>query len=99
MKYQLAPLAESDLTSIFETTITEWGIEQAEKYAKELHSCFEKLATHPNLGTSRSELGSNVKSFSKGSHVIYYRFNKKKNRIEIARVLHERMDVRRHLQD
>jgi len=90
-KYKLALQAEKDLLDIFLYGIEHWGVQQAEKYADEMHHCFNTLADNPRLGQIRKDLKNNPCSFVKGAHVIFYRFNK--NHIEISTVVHQSKDV------
>ncbi|WP_337843679.1 type II toxin-antitoxin system RelE/ParE family toxin [Rheinheimera sp.] len=55
-------------------------------------SLFRKPAQNPELGRERSEVYAGARSFSSGKHVIFYRAAAK-GVIEIARVLHQRMDL------
>ncbi len=91
-KYKLSQQADDDLLTIFLEGINEWGYKQAEKYANELHDCFNILANHPDMGTTRKDLNKIPQSFVKGSHVIIYRIVEK-DLIEIATILPQRMDI------
>lgn len=53
-----------------------------------------QLSENPDMGKSRDELFPGALSFPVGSHIIFYR--KTDNQIEIARVLHQRMDYEQH---
>lgn len=55
---------------------------------------FTQLSENPDMGKSRDELFPGALSFPVGSHLIFYRQTGKQ--IEIARVLHNRMDYERH---
>ena len=55
-----------------------------------IEDVFNQLANFPDMGKSRDELFPGTLSFSAGSHIVFYR--KTTNQIEIARVLHKRMD-------
>lgn len=50
------------------------------------------LAQNPELGRDRSEVYAGARSFPSGKHVIFYR-TAAQGVIEIARVLHQRMDL------
>lgn len=92
-KYKLAQQADNDLLDIFLEGINEWGYKQAEKYADELHDCFNMLADHPpGMGTTREDLNEVPHSFMKGSHVIIYRIVEK-DLIEIATILPQKIDI------
>jgi len=91
-KYKLAQQADDDLLKILLDGIEAWGYKQAEKYADELHDCFNMLANHPNMGATREDLKEIPQSFMKGSHVIIYRIVEN-NSIEIATILPQKMDI------
>ncbi|MBL36756.1 MAG: plasmid stabilization protein [Oceanospirillaceae bacterium] len=88
--YKLSKLAEEDLRLISAKTIEEWGRPQAQKYVSLLHETMTQLANGPNIGKTRPELFNNAKSFPAQKHMIFYW--KSKTGIEVARILHQRMD-------
>jgi toxin ParE1/3/4 len=92
--YELSELAEEDLLSIFLTGMEKFGLKRAKQYYQAIDDIFNQLARLPNMGKSRDELFPGALSFSVSSHIVFYR--KKSDRIEIARVLHKRMDYERH---
>jgi toxin ParE1/3/4 len=89
--YILASEADTDLQNIYWFTHDRWGEKQAAQYIEGLFSTFENLVQYPELGRSRPELNSSVRSFAHKRHVIYYMVIK--GEIGIARVLHGSMDV------
>ena len=63
----------------------------ASKLLRTIGAKFEMLLKNPLMGQDRSELAPQIRSFSVGNYVIYYRpFS---NGIEIMRVLHGARDV------
>ena len=89
--YRLSELAEEDLRIISAKTIEEWGLSQAQKYVLQLHETMIQIATTPTLGRNRPELFKKARSFPAQKHIIYYW--QTKAGIEVARILHQRMDV------
>lgn len=89
--YKLSKLAEEDLRLISAKTIKDWGRPQAEKYVLLLHEMMTQIANTPDMGRNRPELFENAKSFPAQKHIVYYW--KVDTGIEIARILHQRMDV------
>jgi len=54
------------------------------------------LAETPGeIGTVRSEILEGVRSFPAPPYVLFFRYSN--GEVQVARVLHERQDVRRHL--
>ncbi len=88
--YKLSRLAEEDLRLISVWTISEWGGAQAEKYMTLLHDSMTQIANTPAIGKNRPELFDKARSFPVQKHVVYYW--KTKSGIEVARILHKRMD-------
>ncbi|HID80883.1 MAG TPA: type II toxin-antitoxin system RelE/ParE family toxin [Chromatiales bacterium] len=93
--YLLTPEADNDLVSIWLYTFENWGREQANTYLRELEKRFLLLAKNPDSGKPRDNIRSGYFSYHQARHVIFFRVNK--GRIEIVRILHDRMDFNRHL--
>ena len=91
----LSQQADADLQSIFEYSIVTWGEEQAQRYKGQLAAGFSKLATSPELlGRVREDLPSGYYSYLIKRHLVIYRYTL--TTLEIARILHERMEPSRH---
>jgi len=60
----------------------------------ELEACFEPLLKLPKLGTKCDEIVVGYRSYSKASHIVYYR--ESQNKIERSSVLHRRMEESLH---
>lgn len=93
--YRLSRRAASDLEAIAEFTIRRFGIEQARRYRDDLKDCFENLARNPQLGRRAEQLAKGLRRFEHGSHIVFYA--PADRGLLIVRVLHYRMDARRHL--
>ena len=87
--------ARNDLLEIGRFTESKWGRSQRNHYLKQMDEAFNLIGDSPKIGKDRSHVLTGYRSFQQGSHVIYYR---ESETIEIIRVLHERMDVERHIQ-
>ena len=96
-KLRLSDAAQRDLTDIAEYTERVWGTEQKRVYLDRLSERFQYIRAHPTQGTPRDNLQLGSRSLPSGSHLIFYRMTP--DAIEIVRVLHRRMDLRRHLRD
>jgi len=92
--YSLSGKAVSDLDGIYEYTILNFGLEQAQTYLLGLHERFQILADNPGVGRSASQLAPELRRHEYQSHVVFY-IPKKKGAL-IVRVLHARMDAKRH---
>ena len=94
-KYLVRPEAERDLKEIGRYTQRAWGREQARKYLRALHQVMQRLAANPHLGGPRDDVGEGYRSATVGHHLVFYRGVA--DDIVVVRVLHESMDVQRHL--
>jgi toxin ParE1/3/4 len=93
--YRLSEEAQNDLKEISRYTQKNWGNKQAKYYLVELAAGFESLARSPRLGKARDEIEKGIRSFPVARHIVFYRTGTEG--IEIARVLHASMDIKRHL--
>jgi len=94
--YRLTRIADEDLTNIWISSRKNWGMAQADKYLSELEACFISLVSHPKLGRQRPEIRLGYRSIPTNHHIIFYR-EQPQSCIEIIRILHERMEVRSHM--
>lgn len=95
MKLKLSGKAKSDLVDIWEYTNKTWGHEQADNYLDTLYDRFMWLTRNPSIWRQRDDIHEGLYGCHEGSHVIFFRRYDKG--IEIVRILHERMDLQRHL--
>ena len=87
--------AEADLIGIWVYSFETWGEAQADRYLDALEHGIREVAEDPTRGESRHQLRDGYWSNSIEHHVVFYTFNEAEARIR--RVLHEVMDVGRHL--
>ena len=113
-RFRLARPAQLDLGSILAASAERWGTDGQQRYAAVLADAMRQVADEPQgpLTKTRTELRSGVRSFHvrharrsadsakvrRPVHVLYDRVAQH-GVIEIVRVLHERMDPSRHLDD
>ena len=95
-KFRLTPDARTDLIEIRRFTVLRWGTLQSGDYLSKLRQAMVLLASSPQIGTQRPELGPGVSSFPLASHVVYYLMDKKD--AVIFAVLHKAMVPSRHLE-
>ncbi|SEE99020.1 type II toxin-antitoxin system RelE/ParE family toxin [Ruania alba] len=93
--YRLTPAAQRDLSSIWDYTVEHWDVAQAESYLGDLRQAIERVATDPQRGRSCDEIRQGYRRYASGSHLIFYRTQPQG--VDVIRVLHQRMDVDRHL--
>ncbi|XOV68686.1 MAG: type II toxin-antitoxin system RelE/ParE family toxin [Fluviicola sp.] len=95
-KFRLTNDAVKDLSTIWDYTYDTWSEKQADKYYKLLLDACTELAQKPKLGKDYSEIYPDLKGQRTSKHIIFYR-ELDKNTIEVARILHERMDLKSKL--
>jgi toxin ParE1/3/4 len=92
--YRIAPAAEADLEDIWAYTVKTWSAEQAESYHANFIDAFEGLASGAKTGRP-ADVREGYLKYAVGAHVVFYRVSS--DAIEVIRVLHQRMDVNKHL--
>ena len=90
----LSPEAQEDYADIQSYTLQTYGQEQWERYESRIAETLDLLSEHYHTGTGRAELPPDVRVFPVERHCIFYRVTT--DAVHIARILHSRMDVRRH---
>ena len=95
-KYELTNKAVADLNGIWEYTVENWSENQADRYYDMLLEICQDIADNPELGKNYEGIKSDLFGLKVNRHVIFYR-KSKVNSIEITRILHERMDLKRRI--
>lgn len=103
---RLTKAAESDYQSIIVWTLREFGDLQARTYADTLSVALMALTAGPTTvgAKERSEIGRGLFTFHvardghKGRHFVLFRIGPEKSQrhIEVLRLLHDAMDLKRH---
>jgi toxin ParE1/3/4 len=96
--YILTNQAVQDLSKIWEYTFEVWSETQADKYYQMLCESFQELADGKVSGKNYAEIRDDIFGFRIGRHIIFYR-KLGENKIEVARILHSRMDLRNRLEE
>jgi toxin ParE1/3/4 len=104
---RLTKTAESDYQSIIVWTLKEFGDLQARIYADTLTAALVALTAGPTTvgAQERAEIGRGVftlhvaRDGHKGRHFVVFRVGarKQERHIEVLRLLHDAMDLRRHI--
>lgn len=93
--YEISREVEEDLRKIWLYGADRWGLKQANHYALKIDEMCEFLVDNRNIGRSRPEVIENLKSYPIGAHSIFYLDTEKT--IYVVRILHQKMDVERHI--
>jgi toxin ParE1/3/4 len=96
--YILTNKAVEDLSNIWNYSFEVWSESQADKYYYMLLDSCQELADEKVFGKKYEDISDNILGFRVGQHIIFYR-KLKGNKIEIARILHNRMDLRNRVQE
>lgn len=93
---RLRPRAVRDLEQIWTWTAERFGLAQAERYVTAIRDTCTALASGTISGTDISDLRRGYRKVRTGRHLIFFR-SEGDGRIEVVRILHERMDPASHL--
>ncbi|MEO6231879.1 MAG: type II toxin-antitoxin system RelE/ParE family toxin [Ferruginibacter sp.] len=96
--YILTNKAVEDLSKIWHYTVDVWSATQADKYYYMLIDSCQELVDEKVFGKNYHEVDVTISGFKIGQHIIFYR-KVKGNEIEIARILHSRMDLKSRMQE
>jgi toxin ParE1/3/4 len=96
--YSITKRAENDLADIWLYTFHQWSNEQADRYINLIIDEIEYLAKKPKAARAIDNIREGYRVSKVKSHLLFYR-QLADTTIEIVRVLHERMDVQKHLEE
>jgi toxin ParE1/3/4 len=91
----LSEAAKSDLVDIWVETDRQWGEAQADRYLDDIERVLKGLIANPQMGSDCSDLLQGARKLITGRHLVFYEVDP--DRIFVIRVLHQSMDVPRHL--
>lgn len=103
---RLSEAAQRDFGEIIEWTVERFGERQAVAYSDVLITAIQKLHAGPQLAgvKTRDDIGKNIltlhvaRAGRKGRHFLMLRADNDRDRvIEVVRILHDAMDLPRHL--
>lgn len=92
MTYYLSLLARKDLSNIWEYTLEHWSSELADKYIRLIMDGPYRICKDPYSGKDYSGVREGYKGIKVKSHIVFYQIEKE-NKLLIARVLHQKMDM------
>ena len=85
--------AINDLNSIWDYTLKKWSEKQADKYYATVKMTCNGIGDNPDIGKEYYGISKNLLGLKSGKHIIFYQ-QISNDRIEIIRILHERMDLK-----
>jgi toxin ParE1/3/4 len=96
MKIHLQVKARAELIAIWHYSHTQWGIEKADLYLRDLEKAFDTISNNPKIGFSCDYIRKGYRQLNIKKHMIFYKVHAQN--ISIIRVLHESMDYKTNLQ-
>ncbi|WP_084418716.1 type II toxin-antitoxin system RelE/ParE family toxin [Arenibacter certesii] len=87
-----------DLSKIWDYTFEVWSEKQADIYYESLISDCQKITDNPSLGKNYNGITQNLLGIKSNRHIIFYR-TLNDNYAEITRILHERMDLKKRINE
>jgi toxin ParE1/3/4 len=102
---RLTAAAEADMRDIFAWTAEHFGIEQARRYRSTILAALRDVSDGPDAigARERPDIRPNLRSLHiarrgrRGRHVILFTASEDNPQIRIIRILHDSMDLARHL--
>ncbi len=94
--YYLTNKAVKDLTNIWNYTFEKWSEKQADKYYTMLIDNCQEIADNPELGKNYDRIISTLFGMRTIRHIIFYR-KISIDKVEIIRILHESMDLKKRI--
>jgi toxin ParE1/3/4 len=95
-KYKLTNKAVEDLSKIWEYTFEVWSEKQADRYFNGLISNCQDIVENPDLGKNYEGISNQLLGVKAYKHIIFYR-TINRDYVEITRILHERMDLKKRI--
>jgi len=97
-KYELTKKATQDLGKIWNYTVDTWSENQADQYYHMLLNSCQDIADGRVKGKQYEGIYSGLLGIKAGKHIIFYR-QINDDLVEIARILHERMDFKERIKE
>jgi toxin ParE1/3/4 len=97
-EYKLTNKAVEDLSRIWDYTFEVWSEPQADKYYDGLISSCQEIAENPSLGKNYEGISKQLLGMNANRHVIFYR-TLSESYVEITRILHQRMDLKKRIME
>jgi len=95
--FKLTHAAVNDLSNIWNYTFDTWSEKQADRYYSELLLECKRIAEDQLLGRNYEEITKSLFGRKTKKHIIFYRVISS-DVVEVTRILHQRMDLKKHLE-
>lgn len=90
--YRISEKAVTDLENIWIYTFEKWSSKQADRYYNLIINEIEFISKNFNTGKTMDHIRKGYRASVVKSHLIFYRMGQN-NKVEIIRILHQRIDV------
>lgn len=94
--YRITKKALKDISEIWNYTRENWSENKADAYYNNLIYAFSEIAINPTLGKDYNNILPGLLGHRLNKHIIFYRITDPSS-IEILRILHERMDLKKRI--
>lgn len=88
--------AIDDLNNIWDYTFEKWSEKQADKYYSKIKMSCRWIGEDPDIGKPYKGISKSLLGLKAEKHIIFYQ-EISDDKIEIIRILHERMDLKTRL--
>ena len=95
-KVILRQKAIDDLNDIWDYTFEKWSAKQADKYYATIKLACKGIGQNPDVGKESYGINKNLLGLKSGKHIIFYQ-PISEDKIEVIRILHERMDLKKRI--
>lgn len=97
LSFEISKLALKDLDEIWEYTAEQWSKQQANKYYKEIFQSIKEICNNSEIGKPIYDVKKGHRKINVKSHMIVYKIVV--NKILIDRILHQSMDIEKHVNE
>ncbi len=95
-EYKLTNKAVEDLSKIWNYIFEVWSEKQADKYFDNPISNCQEIADNLDLGKNYEGISRQLLGLKTNRYIIFYR-TLEQDYVEITRILHERMDLKKRI--
>lgn len=97
LNFEISKLAIKDIDDIWVFTSELWSKQQANKYYKEIFEVINEICKNSEIGKLIDDIKRGHRIINLKSHMIIYKI--KREIIYIDRILHQKMDIEKHLSE
>ncbi len=98
IKVVLRQEAINDLSDIWEYTLHNWSVNQAENYYQKLNIACKEIGENPDIGKNYPEISKYIFGLKTEKNIIFYQ-QISNVEIEIIRILHKQMDLKNRISE